>query len=78
MDKDGINQGEYTLPPVLIRYVYEPYLECFRQALVELKRGGFEPGAQQKRPGLLRTFKTMLVGMYQQRWRFNLRHCTTL
>lgn len=76
MDGGRVNLvgGAYALPPMLIRYVYEPYLDSLRQALAALRRIGFEPKAQQRRPGFIQTIKAILRGVYVQRWRFNCRH----
>lgn len=73
-----VNLGVYPLPPVLIKNVYGPYLDCFRQKLDDLQRVDFEPKPQQKHPGFPCSLKTRLMGVYTQLWRFNRRHILSL
>ena len=64
-----VSLGEYALPPVVIRNVYEPYLACLRNALASLARIGVTPRAQQQFPGPFARLKRALYGFHSQLWR---------
>ena len=68
-----ITFGAYPLPPVLVRHVYEPYLESFVAALDTLRGVGFEPRAQERSPGFLTALRTLGAGILGQRWRADFR-----
>ncbi len=67
-----VHLGGYPLPPVLIRYVYEPYLEALRRAAAALEGVGFQLKPQRESPAGLRSFVARLAAVYAERWRLNL------
>lgn len=73
-----VSLSDYPLPPPLMRHVYEPYVDCLRQALATLARVGFTPRVQGQRASILWRFKRILYGFYFGRWRVRYQHYRTL
>jgi hypothetical protein len=78
IDPMRVNLGDYVLPPVVLRHVYGPYLDCLRRAVQTLRKAGFEPSSQGRPPSLVGSIKRILSGVSSQRWRFNARHTRAL
>jgi hypothetical protein len=72
-DGGKISVGDdYALPPVLVRYVYDPYMTTLREVIGELRRIGFDPPPQERRPGFLETMRRRLETIYLERWRLKI------
>jgi len=60
----------YSIPPITIKHIYEPYLEDLRVVIEIMKSHGVQPRLQQKYRRFGR-FKGVWKGIKQQLWRFN-------
>ena len=78
MQAGTVSLADYPLPPALIRYVYEPYLESLKRALAALSRVGFTARVLRRPRGLLWRFKRRLYGVYSHLWRAQYQHYRTL
>jgi hypothetical protein len=67
-----IDLGEkYVLPPVLIKNVYEPYINDLSVAIKAINNLGLIVVQQTKPTSTLKLFKRLLSGLYFQLWRFH-------
>ena len=74
LGRGRVSLGEHVLPPPVVRHVYEPYLDCLRQAIETLRREGFEFRPQAKRPGLLEDARRALSALVSPSWRYRTRY----
>lgn len=64
----------YPLPPVLVKYVYEPYLNVLRNAEKRLAAVGFEVRPQGSKRTFFQGLNLIRLGVKFQLWRFKLRN----
>lgn len=68
---ERVDIGEiYSLPKVLIDYVYTPYLKDFRAAINLLSSWGIAVHFQKKNNNILKTALRFIAGIARQYWRF--------
>lgn len=66
--------GGYPLPPVVIKYIYNPYINDLKRSILSLQDIGFEVRAQTKPLNPLKWVRSVAGGVYRQLWRFRSRY----
>lgn len=74
INRKKINLGAYKIPKVVIENIYKPYLKYMDESMRDMEGCQINIRRQQKEPGMLATIKNFLLGIYMQRWQFNIRH----
>lgn len=67
--RDRLYLGSYPLPPIVVKYVYDPYIVDLKRGIMRLRDLGIEVRAQTKPLGLLKWIRRLGGGVYRQIWR---------